>query len=98
MGRVSKNRSWRARLSRGAAGLAIAAALGAPAVANADGVTVTYSYDALGRVTEAKQNTGQTTTYSYDKAGNRTSSSTTGGKSPPVVVLPLLGGLVLPLP
>ncbi|MBW8858561.1 MAG: RHS repeat protein [Caulobacter sp.] len=98
MDKAPKNKSWRAKPWRPAAGLIVAAALAAPAIANADPVTVTYSYDALGRVIEARQSTGQLTTYSYDKAGNRTSSSTTGGKSPAFVVLPLLGGLVLPIP
>jgi hypothetical protein len=44
--------------------------------------TITYSYDARGRVKQAAHsgtvNSGKVTTYSYDKADNRTSKSTTG--------------------
>lgn len=62
--------------------------------------TVQYVYDALGRVTKADYGAGKTVTYTYDSAGNRTSVSTTGFPAAQVrvVVLPLLGGLVIPLP
>jgi hypothetical protein len=56
----------------------------ASAIATAAGAseTITYSYDARGRVKQAAHsgtvNSGKTTTYSYDKADNRTSKSTTG--------------------
>jgi hypothetical protein len=62
--------------------------------------TTQYTYDALGRVTKADYGAGKTVSYSYDSAGNRTSVATTGFPAAPVkvVVLPLLGGLVLPLP
>lgn len=34
--------------------------------------TITYVYDALGRVVQVVRNGTVVTTYSYDKAGNRT--------------------------
>ena len=44
--------------------------------------TLTYSYDALGRLTASVHtgsvNNGQQTTYALDPAGNRTNSTTTG--------------------
>jgi len=44
--------------------------------------TVTYSYDARGRVISVTHsgtvNNGASTTYAYDKAHNRTSKTTTG--------------------
>ncbi|TWB09305.1 YD repeat-containing protein [Nitrospirillum amazonense] len=63
-----------------------------------------YEYDTLGRLTKVTQPSGATTTYNYDAAGNRTAVTTTGGSSTTgysntkVIVLPLLGGFVLPLP
>lgn len=60
--------------------------------------TQTYTYDALGRLTKVVTSSGRTTEYAYDAANNRTQVTSTGGSSGKVVVLPLLGGLVLPLP
>jgi hypothetical protein len=44
--------------------------------------TITYSYDARGRLKQAQHsgtvNNGVTTTYAYDKANNRTTRTTTG--------------------
>ncbi len=40
--------------------------------------TVSYSYDALGRVTLAVYSNGITIAYSYDNAGNRTVRIVTG--------------------
>jgi YD repeat-containing protein len=60
--------------------------------------TQTYTYDALGRLTKVETTSGRKTEYTYDAANNRTQVSSTGGSSGKVVVLPLLGGLVLPLP
>jgi YD repeat-containing protein len=44
--------------------------------------TVTYAYDALGRLTSSihsgSVNNGQQTTYALDPAGNRTNTTTTG--------------------
>lgn len=59
--------------------------------------TQTYTYDALGRLTKVTTTSGRVTEYTYDAANNRTKVTSTGGSSR-VVVLPLLGGLVLPLP
>lgn len=41
--------------------------------------TVTYTYDARGRLTTATTSGGATTTYTYDAAGNRTQLVITGG-------------------
>lgn len=49
--------------------------------------TITYQYDAQGRlVTVARTgsvNSGVTTTYGHDKADNRVSKTTTGSPNPP---------------
>jgi YD repeat-containing protein len=39
--------------------------------------SVTYEYDALGRVTKATYSNGTVVTYSYDAADNRVSTTTT---------------------
>ncbi|WP_050897963.1 RHS repeat domain-containing protein [Nitrospirillum viridazoti] len=62
-----------------------------------------YEYDNLGRLTKVSVTNGPITTYTYDAAGNRTATTTTGGSSSSpygtkVIVLPLLGGFVLPIP
>jgi uncharacterized protein RhaS with RHS repeats len=61
----------RSRLESSALALAIA---GVPLSASA-GETITYSYDALGRLVEVARSGGPTnggSDYQYDKAGNRT--------------------------
>jgi YD repeat-containing protein len=59
--------------------------------------TTSYVYDALGRVTEVSYPDGSKVTYTYDAAGNRTQVVKTAGTGVKVVVLPLLGGLVVPI-
>lgn len=65
--------------------------------------TTQYDYDTLGRLVKVISSSGAVTTYTYDNAGNRTASQTSGGSASSaygnkVIVLPLLGGFVLPLP
>ena len=62
--------------------------------------TVTYSYDALGRLREANQSgaNSHVERLAYDRAGNRTSLKTEGsvnGSATGVVVVPLGSGLVV---
>lgn len=61
-------------------------ALIAASAANAS-ETITYSYDARGRLVKVERsgtvNNGVTTTYVYDKADNRVSRTTTGSSNPP---------------
>ena len=49
--------------------------------------TVTYSYDAKGRLVKVERsgnvNNGVTTNYSHDKADNRTNVTVTGSPNPP---------------
>ena len=56
-----------------------AACLATPALA---GETITYSYDAKGRLVKVERTTGAnptvTTTYSHDKADNRKNTTTAG--------------------
>lgn len=73
--------------------LLVLCAMISPALAIA-AETQTYTYDALGRLIKVETTGGRVTQYTYDAANNRT-QVTSSGK---VVVLPLLGGLVLPLP
>lgn len=60
-------------------GAAAAALAGTAALATE---TVTYSYDAQGRLTKAEHtgtvNNGVVTTYTHDKADNRTNKTTSG--------------------
>ena len=62
----------------------IALALGSAAFA---AETITYQYDARGRLVQVARsgsvNNGVTTSYQLDKANNRTSKSTTGSPNPP---------------
>ena len=64
--------------------LLAAAGLAAPAAA---AETITYSYDARGRLVQVARagtvNNGVTTTHQYDKADNRVSKTTTGSPNPP---------------
>ncbi len=53
--------------------LAFTLFLGAAAVPALAGNTVTYTYDALGRLTKITFDNGTTQTYTYDAAGNRIS-------------------------
>lgn len=61
----------------------LALSLGAPAAA---GETVTYKYDAKGRLVKVERagtvNHGATTNYEFDKARNRKRVVTTGAPSP----------------
>ena len=63
------------------AGLLAAAALGIAAAAMA-AETITYTYDARGRLIRVQHsgtvNNGVSTNYVYDKADNRTTKTTTG--------------------
>ena len=80
------------RLSMSAA-LAILAS--SPAFASE---TITYSYDALGRLTTVSHvgatNTGVKSTYRYDATDNRTTTATARA----VVIVPLNGLTVIPIP
>jgi hypothetical protein len=70
------------RLSR----ILAAGAILAPCAASAT-ETITYSYDAKGRlVTVARTgtvNNGVTTSYAHDKVDNRTNKTTAGSPNPP---------------
>lgn len=63
---------------------ALLLALGAAAYA---AETISYSYDARGRLKQVARagtvNNGVTTNYTYDKADNRTNKTTTGSSNPP---------------
>jgi YD repeat-containing protein len=76
------------------------AALAPLSAAHAESTT-SYQYDALGRLLSVTYSNGSVITYSYDAAGNRTQVTRTAGTAPEtttkVVVLPLLGGLVIPI-
>jgi YD repeat-containing protein len=74
-------------------------ALSMPTLADS---TTSYQYDALGRLTSVTYPNGGSVTYSYDAAGNRTQvvrvAGTSATTTTKVVVLPLLGGVVIPVP
>lgn len=81
--------------------LALLAAGGLPQSASAqDKQTVTYQYDALGRLVKvshvAGANKGTVTTHDSDRASNRTRLKTQGAR-PPVIVVPVNGGAIIPL-
>lgn len=65
-------------------GLAIAALSNGPAQS---AETITYKYDAKGRLIEVKRtgtvNNNVTTTYNHDKADNRKNTTTTGSPNAP---------------
>ncbi len=65
-------------------GIAIFFASAAPALA---GETITYSYDAKGRLVRVARvgtvNNNVNTNYSYDKANNRKTKVVTGSPNPP---------------
>jgi YD repeat-containing protein len=63
------------------AGLVLAALPASPSHA----VDVTYTYDALGRLTGVAYNCGASTSYTYDAAGNRTASGS-ASTCPPIAV------------
>jgi len=56
--------------------------------ATAQAQSVTYSYDALGRIADATYSNGAVIAYSYDAAGNRTQVVATSGapNTPPVAI------------
>ena len=62
------------------------ATLAAASAAVAD-ETITYTYDARGRLVQVTRrgtvNNGVTASYTHDKADNRTSKVTTGSPNPP---------------
>ena len=66
------------------AGTALALLANVPAHA---AETITYKYDAKGRLIEVKRtgtvNNGVNTTYQHDKADNRKNVTTTGSPNPP---------------
>jgi YD repeat-containing protein len=72
-------------MPRAAAAAATALLLASTAASAAE--TITYTYDARGRLVQVARsgtvNNGVTTTYSLDKATNRTSKTTTGSPNPP---------------
>jgi hypothetical protein len=69
----------RVRIARAMAILGVTAAIASAAGASE---TITYSYDARGRLKQFSHsgtvNNGATTTYGHDKADNRTAKTTTG--------------------
>ncbi|HEX8532602.1 MAG TPA: hypothetical protein VF662_00375 [Allosphingosinicella sp.] len=66
--------------------LIAAAALAASTGAAQAAETITYSYDARGRLVQIARtgtvNNGVTTSHQYDKADNRTVKTTTGSANP----------------
>jgi uncharacterized protein RhaS with RHS repeats len=66
--------------------LIAAAALAAPAMQAQAAETITYSYDARGRLVQVARtgtvNNGVTTSHQYDKADNRVVKTTTGSANP----------------
>lgn len=85
--------------------LTLITVIGAPAATQA-AETATYTYDALGRVVTSGVSggpaTGTSITMQYDAAGNRVryavSGSPNGSAPRRIVVLPLNGYTIVPLP
>jgi uncharacterized protein involved in exopolysaccharide biosynthesis len=67
--------------------LFLAAVITAIAAAAYAAETITYKYDARGRLKQVVRsgtvNNGVSTTYTHDKADNRTNKTTTGSPNPP---------------
>jgi uncharacterized protein involved in exopolysaccharide biosynthesis len=67
--------------------LFLAAVITAIAAAAYAAETITYKYDARGRLVKVERsgtvNNGVTTDYTIDKADNRTNKTTTGSPNPP---------------
>lgn len=83
-------------IRRFSSALAVATAVLLSASAASAGST-NYTYDALGRLVQVTMSSGIVVTYAYDAAGNRTQVTSTGGPYANLVVIPLLGGAVIPL-
>lgn len=66
-------------MARLLASLALVASLGAAGAAHAAPGSATYTYDALGRLTQVTYDTGTTIVFTYDAVGNRTSRVITLG-------------------
>jgi YD repeat-containing protein len=84
------------------AGLGVLALL-ASLSASAQTSDATYEYDALGRLNKVTYSDGTYQRYFYDAAGNRVLARTDGGEAPEpfsgaVIVVPLLGLAVIPVP
>ncbi|KAF0165297.1 MAG: OmpA/MotB domain-containing protein, partial [Caulobacteraceae bacterium] len=69
----------------------LSAAVAAPGAASAD--TVSYTYDALGRLRSATNSNGSTVTYDYDAAGNRTTMTSSGASAPTVTLTATPGAI-----
>ena len=69
------------------AAIALGAAMLTPAATAGASETITYRYDARGRLVEVQRsgtvNSRVTTTHTYDKADNRTNKTTSGSPNPP---------------
>lgn len=63
-------------------------ALFIPSIASA--ITITYSYDAAGRLTNALYSNGQRGSFTYDDTGNITDLTASGGATPSSSALLLL--------
>jgi YD repeat-containing protein len=81
-----------------ATAISLCAVVAFPGLALAQSTSVSYTYDALGRVVAVQRVNAQgnvvTVTYTYDPAGNRTAYTSTGGFQH-VVVVPLLGYMLI---
>lgn len=70
-----------------------------PAVAQEAAV---YTYDLLGRLTQVTETQANKppviTLYEYDKSGNRLKQQITGSQAGTILILPMLGNVIIPLP